>query len=97
MRGGPSDTAEAERCFQTAIEVARQQHAKSFELRAVTSLARSWHAQGKSSDAASLLAECYGWFTEGFETADLKEARRLLAATGAVHTGVGSKSPWSHS
>ena len=77
----PAESAEAERVLQHAVEVSRQQCAKSLELRAATSLARLWHAQGKSQKAASVLSEIYGWFTEGFETADLKTARALLAAT----------------
>jgi predicted ATPase len=84
MRGSASDAAEAESCFVRALDIARQQRAKSYELRAVTSLARLWHARGKSHQAASLLSAIYGWFTEGFETADLKEARTLLAATNAT-------------
>jgi len=62
----------------TAIEVARQQQAKSLELRAVMSLSRLWQQQGKQAEARKLLAEIYGWFTEGLDTADLKEARVLL-------------------
>jgi predicted ATPase len=83
LRAGRADAAEGECCIQRAIDVARQQRAKSFELRAVTSLARVWHAQGRSQEAASRLSEIYGWFTEGFETADLREARRLLDTIGA--------------
>jgi len=69
---------EAEECFQRAIEVARRQSAKSLELRAVMSLARLWQQQGKMDEARQMLAEIYGWFTEGFDTADLKEAKALL-------------------
>jgi len=69
---------EAEACFRDAIEVARSQSAKSWELRAATRLARLWHSQGKSTEARDLLAPVYGWFTEGFDTADLKEAKALL-------------------
>jgi adenylate cyclase len=61
-----------------AIEIARQQSAKSLELRAVTSLSRLWQSQGKKEDARQSLAEIYGWFTEGFDTADLQEAKALL-------------------
>jgi predicted ATPase len=71
-------TAEAESCFQKAIQISRQQEAKSLELRACTSLARLWHKQGKRKEARRLLAEMYAWFTEGFDTADLKEAASLL-------------------
>ncbi|HEV8711537.1 MAG TPA: hypothetical protein VGX03_01760 [Candidatus Binatia bacterium] len=69
---------EAEECFLKAIEIARRQQAKSFELRAVTSLARLWQCQGKHPAARNTLSEIYGWFTEGFDTADLKEAKALL-------------------
>jgi predicted ATPase len=65
-------------CFQKAISIARNQQAKSFELRAATSLARLWHQQGKRQEAHDLLAPVYGWFTEGFDTLDLKEAKALL-------------------
>lgn len=70
---------EIELCFQEALTIARQQRAKSLELRAAVSLARLWQHQGKCDEAHSLLAEIYGWFTEGFDTADLQEARALLA------------------
>jgi predicted ATPase len=69
---------EAEPCYHRAIEIARQQSAKSWELRASTSLARLWQQQGKQTEARQMLAEIYGWFTEGFETADLKGAKALL-------------------
>lgn len=71
-------TAEAEDCFQKAIEIARQQAAKSLELRAATSLARLWQKQGKPKAAQKLLGDIYAWFTEGFDTADLTEAKSLL-------------------
>jgi predicted ATPase len=71
-------TEEAERCFHKAIEVAQQQHAKSLELRATMSLARLWQQQGKSAEARQMLADIYGWFTEGFDTKDLQEAKTLL-------------------
>ena len=70
--------AEAETCFQQAIAIARSQQAKSWELRAATSLARLWQQQGKRQEAHDLLAPVYGWFTEGFDTADLQEAKALL-------------------
>ena len=70
--------AEAEACFLKAIEIARKQQAKSLELRAITSLARLWQQQGKKNDAHQMLVEIYGWFTEGFETKDLQEAKALL-------------------
>jgi predicted ATPase len=68
---------EAEACFLTAIEVARRQQAKSLELRAAMSLSRLWRQQGKRQEAHALLAEIYGWFTEGFDTKDLQEAKAL--------------------
>ena len=74
----PSDGAEAERCFRTAIEIARRQSARSAELRATTSLARLLAKQGRRDEARAMLAEIYGWFTEGFDTADLKDAKALL-------------------
>ena len=64
--------------MQRAIETARSQQAKSLELRAATSLARLWRDQGKRAEAQDLLAPVYGWFTEGFDTADLKDAKALL-------------------
>ena len=71
---------EAEACFQRALDIARHQQAKSLELRAAMSLARLWQQQSKRDDARQLLAEVYGWFTEGFDTADLQEAKALLDA-----------------
>ncbi|MGH7965356.1 MAG: hypothetical protein ACRERD_26690 [Candidatus Binatia bacterium] len=70
--------AEAEECFHKAIEISRRQGAKSLELRAVMSLARLWQSQGKRKEARERLAEIYNWFTEGFDTADLREAKALL-------------------
>jgi class 3 adenylate cyclase/predicted ATPase len=75
----PQVEAEAEACFLKAIEIARKQQAKSLELRATMSLARLWQQQGKQHAAHDTLAEIYGWFTEGFDTADLQEAKALLA------------------
>ena len=72
--------AEAEACLQQALAIARQQEAKSLELRAAMSLARLWQQQGKRVEAHELLAPIYGWFTEGFDTADLQEAKTLLDA-----------------
>ncbi len=72
--------AEAEASYNQAITVARRQQAKSLELRAATSLARLWHQQGKTGEARALLAPVYDWFTEGFDTADLKDAKALLDA-----------------
>ena len=70
--------AAAEACFQHAIDAAKEQQAKLWELRAATSLARLWRDQGKRPEARDLLAPLYGWFTEGFETQDLKDAKGLL-------------------
>jgi tetratricopeptide (TPR) repeat protein len=69
---------EAEACFRQALDVARRQQAKSWELRAAISLSRLWQQQGKRDEAHELLAPIYGWFTEGFDTADLQEASALL-------------------
>jgi predicted ATPase len=70
--------AEAEACFLTAIEISRRQQAKSLELRAAMSLSRLWQQQGKKDEARQILAEIYNWFTEGFDTKDLQEAKALL-------------------
>ena len=72
------DAVKAEEYFELALSVARQQHAKSWEVRAAMSLARLWRDQGKVQQAHELLAAVYGWFTEGFDTRDLKEAKVLL-------------------
>jgi DNA-binding SARP family transcriptional activator len=72
--------SEAESCFQRAVEIARQQGAKSWELRSAMSLAQLWQKQGKSREGYALLAAIYDWFTEGFDTYDLRKAQRLLAA-----------------
>jgi predicted ATPase len=71
---------EAETCFHHALDVARQQQARSWELRAAMSLSRLWQRQGKRAEAYEVLAPIYGWFTEGFDTADLQEAKALLVA-----------------
>jgi predicted ATPase len=78
LKSPKQDMADAEAYFQRALAVARQQQAKSWELRAAMSLARLWRDQGKRDDAHDLLAPIYGWFIEGFDTLDLKEARALL-------------------
>jgi predicted ATPase len=70
--------AEAETCFHQALDIARRQQAKSLELRAATSLSRLWQQQGKGAAARELLAPIYNWFTEGFDTADLRDAKDLL-------------------
>ena len=74
------DAPQAEARFEQALTVARRQQAKSYELRAAMSLARLWQRQGKRAEARELLAPVYDWFTEGFDTADLQEAKALLAA-----------------
>jgi len=73
------DEQRAEMSFRRALEIAKQQQAKSWELRAATSLARLWGEQGRRAEAHDLLAPVYGWFAEGFDTADLKEAVALLS------------------
>ena len=76
---GPSSRpTEAEAWFRQALDIARRQHAKSLELRAAMSLSRLWQQQGKRTEAHQLLAPIYGWFTEGFDTADLQDAKALL-------------------
>ena len=80
LRQTVAQPEEAEAWLRRALDVARRQEAKSLELRAAMSLARLWQQQGKRADAHQLLAEVYGWFTEGFDTADLQEARALLEA-----------------
>jgi predicted ATPase len=72
--------AEAEGCLHQALTVARRQQAKALELRAATSLSRLWQQQGKQTEAHQLLAQIYGWFTEGFDTPDLQDAKALLEA-----------------
>jgi predicted ATPase len=75
--------AKAEAYFERALAVAREQRAKSWELRAAMSMGRLWRDQGKRDEARDLLAPVYGWFTEGFDTLDLKEAKALLAELGS--------------
>jgi predicted ATPase len=79
LLAAPSDEVAAEARFRQAIAVARDQAAKSYELRATVSLALLWQRQGERRRAHDLLAEIYGWFTEGFGTADLRQAKALLA------------------
>lgn len=78
LLGQGREVAEAEACFLQALAISRRQAAKSLELRAAMSMARLWAQQGKQREAHTLLAEIYGWFTEGFDTADLQEAQALL-------------------
>jgi predicted ATPase len=80
LRQTGTPQAEAETWLQRALDIARRQEAKSLELRAAMSLSRLWQQQGKQAEAQQLLAEVYGWFTEGFDTADLQDAKVLLAA-----------------
>jgi predicted ATPase len=76
--------ADAERCFRTAIDIARERSEKSLELRATASLSRLWNEQGKREEARRLLAEIYAWFTEGFDTSNLREAKALLDKLASV-------------
>ena len=78
LRQDQSNAREAQGSFQCAIEIARKQSAKSWELRATTSLARLLDKQGNRDEARAILAEIYAWFIEGFDTADLKDAKYLL-------------------
>jgi predicted ATPase len=79
---GPRSEIQAEQCFRAAIGVAQSQEARSSELRATTSLARLLSSQGRRDEAGAMLAEIYNWFTEGFDTADLKDAKALLEELG---------------
>jgi len=85
------DPAEAEACFHNALEIARRQQAKSLELRIAMSLARLWQRQGKECDARELLNYVFTWFTEGFDTVDLRDARALLSELGAMKEVSGSQ------
>ena len=78
LKSSELDKAKAEARLERALSVARSQQAKSWELRAAMSMARLWRDQGKRDEARELLAPVYGWFTEGFDTRDLKEAKGLL-------------------
>jgi predicted ATPase len=78
LRRAEPDAAKAQAYFQRALAVAREQQAKSWDLRAVMGMARLWRDQGKRDEARELLAPVYSWFTEGFDTRDLKEAKALL-------------------
>jgi predicted ATPase len=78
LKEDESNHAKAQACFERAIEIARKQSAKSCELRATTSLARLLAREGRHDEARIMLAEIYNWFTEGFDTADLKDAKTLL-------------------
>jgi predicted ATPase len=83
LKSPEPDAAKALAYFECALAVARKQRAKSWELRAAMSMARLWRDQGKRDEARDLLAPVYGWFTEGFDTLDLKEAKALLEELAA--------------
>ena len=83
LRQAVPDEPQAEVCFQQALDIARRRQARAWELQAAVSLSRLWQRQGKRDTARALLAPIYGWFTEGFDTADLKEAKALLGELAA--------------
>jgi predicted ATPase len=89
LQQSPGNAPEAETCFHQAISIALYQSAKSWELRAATSLAKLWQSQGKPDEAREFLSPVYAWFTEGFDTADLKDAKSLLEEL-SIDKGVGS-------
>ena len=91
LRSETPEPLESERCFLEAIEVAKRQQAKSWELRAATSLARLWRDQGRVADAHKTLDSVYSWFTEGFDTSDLKAAQALLMELTAALGESGQK------
>jgi predicted ATPase len=80
LQRSSENSTEAETCFHHALDIARSQQAKCFELRTTTNLARLWQQQGKRGEARQLLGDIYGWFTEGFDTADLQDAKALFEA-----------------
>ena len=84
LRRSASSRKEAETCFHTAIDLSHDQGAKSLELRAIMSLSRSMAETGEKEEARQMLQDIYGWFTEGFDTADLKEAKQLLKETSGA-------------
>jgi predicted ATPase len=90
---GSREPHDAEACFQQALDIARRQEAKSLELRAAMSLSRLWQQQGRRAEAYELLARIYGWFTEGFDTADLQEAKALLEALRTRDAGGAAPPP----
>jgi predicted ATPase len=89
LRQAVPDAVQAEASVQHALAIARCQQAKSWELRAAMSLARLWQQQGKREEARALLAPIYGWFTEGFDTPNLQEAKALLEEPRLLHSGGG--------
>ena len=98
LKSPEQDAAKAQAYFERALSIARQQQAKSWELRAAMSMARLWRDQGKRDEARELLAPVYGWFTEGFDTLDLKEAKALLdeLAAWSAHSSGTSASSVAH-
>ena len=84
LKHNNSNVAEAQNCYERALEIARRQNGKSLELRATMSLARLLDKQGRRDEARAMLAEIYNWFTEGFDTADLKDAKTLLEELGGA-------------
>ncbi len=84
LQQSSDNAAEAASCFSKSVDLARTQQAKSWELRTATSLARLWQSQDKRQEAYDLLTPVYEWFTEGFDTADLQEAKQLLKELSAV-------------
>jgi class 3 adenylate cyclase/predicted ATPase len=93
LKQSSDNRTEAESCFRQAISIAQNQSAKSWELRAATSLTRLWQQQGKRDEARQLLGDVYGWFTEGFDTADLQDAKALLEALQAPRSASAGGSP----
>jgi len=99
----PANTAPAEEAFLTSIAIAQQKKARSFELRATLALARLWRDQGKRNEAHGLLAPVYGWFTEGLDTLDLKEAKlrrcwdELPTSLGSLFASLSRKLRFAHS
>ena len=87
LRQAIPDETQAETCLHQALDIARHQQTRAWELRAAVSLARLWQRQGKRAAAQQMLAEIYGWFTEGFDTADLQEAKALLQELQASTQG----------
>jgi predicted ATPase len=87
LRQTISDETQAETCLHQALDIARHQQTRAWELRAAVSLARLWQRQGKRAEAQRMLAEVYGWFTEGFDTVDLQEAKVLLEELKASTQG----------
>jgi len=86
LRCNPVNVSACETCFRTAIAIARNQQARSLELRAATSLARLWAERGERRNAQDLLTGICGWFTEGFDTLDLREAQTLLSEMGGPNS-----------